>query len=341
MTAPDLEKLRANFAHFLTETREQASPLYEEITRHILDDREMLAIAAEVRRPPEPNLLFAAVHFLLMDATHEPLAAYYGSLVENPRPPAGAYTAFRAFVLSHRSEVVALLRTRITQTNEVRRSAYLMLAFAHIFESAGRKPLALIDIGCSAGLHLLWDRYRYDFGFAQCGDAGSPTRIDCELRGEKRPRIPETMPPCTFRLGIDLNPIDLADAVERRWLEAMLWPEHADRRRLTYAAIGQALDDPPPMIRGDATKILREHLSAVPDECTLVVYHCHALCQVQSAELDVFRRDLVEFSRRREVHLLAAEAHTLRLQRLVNGMAESTLLARKDPHGRWLEWLVA
>jgi hypothetical protein len=341
MTAPDLERLRNNFAHFLTETREQASPLYEEITRHILSDREMLAIAAEVGRPPEPNLLFAAVHFLLMGSPHEALAAYYGSLAKSPRAPTGAYPTFRDFVLSHRSDVVALLRTRITQTNEVRRSAYLMLAFTHIYESAGRKPLALIDIGCSAGLHLLWDRYRYDFDIDACGDADSPTRIDCALRGDKRPRIPDTMPPCAFRLGIDLNPIDLTDAVERRWLEAMLWPEHADRRRLTSAAISLALDDPPPMIRGDATKILREHLAAVPDDCTLVVYHCHALCQVQSHELDLFGRDLEELSHRREVYLLSAEGHTLRLQRIVNGETESSLLARKDPHGRWVEWLVA
>ena len=147
--------------------------------------------------------------------------------------------------------------------------------------SAGRRPLALIDVGCSAGLHLLWDRYSLRLR-RRAGRAirARPCRITCELRGpDHAADAGAVFPACAFRVGIDLNPVDLRDPIERRWFEALIWPEHDGRRRLAAAAIDELLRDPPSIVKGDAVEVLEPELERVPSDATLVVYNSAALCQ--------------------------------------------------------------
>lgn len=274
-----------------------------------------------------------------MGDPRHPLARYYGSLCEEPLPAGDACPLFRAFLLSHQSEALPLLQTRITQTNEVRRCSYLLPAFTEVYESAGRRPLALIDVGCSAGLHLLWDRYYYDYGQIQAGDPMAPVTISCELLGSSAPRIPTEFPPCAFSLGIDLNPVDLADPVERRWFEALIWPDHAERRTLTEAAIGELLDHPPRTVRGDAVEVLAGQLKKVPPDTTLIVYHCHALCQARQEDIDAFGGILMAFSTHRPVYWLSCEGSEVVLRTVRDSQITERKLADKDGHGRWLVWL--
>ena len=84
-----------------------------------------------------------------------------------------------------RARLIPLLETRITQTNEVGRCSFLLPAFTAVHQSADGGPLALVDVGCSAGLHLRWDRYYYDYGVAQVGDPRAAVSIRCE---SARPR---------------------------------------------------------------------------------------------------------------------------------------------------------
>ena len=68
------------------------------------------------------------------------------------------------------------------------------------------EALALIEVGASAGLNLLFDRYSYDYGAGRsAGDPGSPIQFACTLRGEVRPPIPASMPPVAARVGLDLH----------------------------------------------------------------------------------------------------------------------------------------
>ena len=201
---------------------------------------------------------------------------FYGSVCDDPRPASDAGPAFRDFVLSHTDSLIPLLETRITQTNEVGRCSYLLPAFVVAHQSAGGRPLALIDVGCSAGLHLRWDRYHYDYGVAQVGDPRSAVSIRCELRGPFRRPLPATFPECRFRLGIDLNPVAVRNPTERRWFEALIWPDHPARRRLAAAAIEELLRDPPALVKGDAVDVLGEQLKLVPPDTSLVVYNSAA-----------------------------------------------------------------
>jgi hypothetical protein len=339
-TDPEREPLAQRFTRFASEAEAYASPLYAQLSRQIAADPDLLGVASHVRRPPIPNVFFAAVHFLLAAApSQHALSAFYGSLHDHPRPASDAGPAFREFVLSHTADLIPLLETRITQTNEVSRCAFLLPAFTTVHRSTGRRPLALIDIGCSAGLHLLWDRYYYDYGVARVGDPRAPVRIACELRGDVLPPLPEHFPVCTVRIGIDLNPIDLTDPVERRWFDALIWPEHANRRALAAAAIDELLRDRPTIVKGDAVDVLESQLHIVPPDTALIVYNSAALCQGGAADETAIAAILGAWSSRRPIHWLHCEGEEVVLRDVQNGVVAETKLANKDGHGRWLEWL--
>ena len=160
----ELASVSQRFARFSVEADAYAGPLYATLSRQVALDEDLLAVARHVRRPPVPNVFFAAVHFLLSEAPQHELSGFYRSLCGEPRPPSDAHHAFRDFVLSNADRLIPLLETRITQTNEVGRCSFLLPSFIFVHHLAGGRPLALIDVGCSAGLHLRWDRYHYDYG---------------------------------------------------------------------------------------------------------------------------------------------------------------------------------
>lgn len=337
-TSIDDDPLSRRFLQFADEARTYAGPLYETLSRQIARDSDLLRVARHVRRPPVPNVFLAAVHFLLAQSPAHALSAFYGSLTPEPRRPEEAYAAFRDFVLTNSGALTPLLEARITQTNEVGRCSFLLPAFTHVYRMAGELPVALIDVGCSAGLHLGWDRYHYDYGAVQVGDPRAAVSLRCELRGDVMPPLPDVFPACHYRLGIDLDPIDLTDPIDRRWFEALIWPEHAHRRRLARAAIDELLRDPPRIVQGDAADVLAEEVGRVPPG-TLVVYNSAALCQRGAVEQQAIALVLSECSYNRPIHWLYCEGKEVLLRALDGGRSVETKLANKDGHGRWLEWL--
>ena len=339
MSLGDIERLGDRFDRFADEARVYAGPLYAALSREIARDQDVLALARHVRRPPVPNVLFATVHFLLAETPDHPLARFYGSLSAHVLPAVQAYPHFRDFVLSNKSRLIPLLETRITQTNEVSRCSYLLPAFAVVYRARGGRPLALVDVGSSAGLHLLWDRYFYDYGTVSVGDPSAAVHITCELRGDVTPPLPDRFPECVFRLGIDLHPVDLTDPIERRWFESLIWPEHVRRRQLASAAIGELRRDPPRIVKGDATEVLGAQLDEVPADTSLVVYNSAALCQGGAVDEDAVASVLTSFSLRRPIDWLYCERDEVVLRTLADGRIVERQLANKDGHGRWLEWL--
>ncbi|HWP65341.1 MAG TPA: DUF2332 family protein, partial [Candidatus Limnocylindria bacterium] len=142
-------------------------PLYDAIARALADDTALLERLVDVapREKIVPVLLFAAVKSLVDVEPASPLARIYAGEPGDPWPP------FRAVLETRFDEIAHLLRTRRTQTNEVGRASALLPALGVIARRAGR-PLALIEIGPSAGLNLLLDRFAYDYGGGRT--AGDP-----------------------------------------------------------------------------------------------------------------------------------------------------------------------
>src|SRR2546426_4051633 len=220
-TPPSLvDKVADSFRYYARVIYPDRSQLYVNLAMRVAEDPDLLEVAAEAwEKNALPNLFFAAVHLLLLKGQHHQLAAFYPSLNNTSRHYDYVYPYFRNFVLEHKNEIGEIIRTRSVQTNEVGRCAILVPAFELATRQAKNQPLVLIEIGSSAGLTLLWDRYHYRYDAnLQCGPLDSPVQIECQLRGEQRPPVPEQFPKIASRLGIDLNPVDLNDRETVEWL---------------------------------------------------------------------------------------------------------------------------
>jgi hypothetical protein len=342
---PELEALAQRFERFAR--REcQASPLYERLSFGIAQDPELLGVAAQTQPgQPVPNLFLAAVHFLLLQGQQHPLAAFYPSLSPATPPAADPYPSFRSFCLEHREGILALISTRLVQTNEVNRCACLLPAFAVVAAHGHGRPLALVEIGASAGLNLLWDRYGYEYGTGRpYGEPRSPVQIGCTLRGHRLPPLPAALPPVATRLGIDLNPIDVCDPDAALWLRALVWPDEGGRAELLQRALQLAQQDPPRLLAGNALERLPEALATIPDDQTLCVFHTHTMNQFPAEARDCLAALLTERAVARDLYRisiewLGQEHPRLECAAFESGIQTESLLAYCGSHGEWLEWL--
>ena len=318
------------------------SPTYETLSLAVAADPALLALARECMvGQPIPNLFFAAVKRLLDGRQDESLARHYERVARGDSPANGLARAFTRFCAQNEAAIIELAQTRRVQTNEIRRCSYLMPAFGAAHLDAGQMPLALIDVGASAGLNLLWDSYRYRYSDgSRFGPPVSEVVIDCELRNQM-PQIPRELPEVIFRRGVDLNPVDLSDDDEYRWMMALVWPDHPDRAALLRAARRVWLSNPPRVERGDALDVLPHILDQVPPEAALCVFHCHTLNQFPPAARSAFYELLRRKSYERRVYHVSSEGEYMLVSRIARGASDTILAARRNAHGRWIEWLNA
>ena len=223
-------------------------PLYDEIARSVADDRELLALQYSARSHAHlPPMLLAGAHYLLLSGVGHPLADVYADRSSAPAAP-----LFRDLCLGNQSALLEVLNSRTVQTNEVGRSA--LLGPALTWAAAG-EPLQLIDVGCSAGLNLLCDKYRLDYGeHGLTGPEDSAVQIECRVVAGSPP-VAASLPIMAGRVGIDLDPPDLTDPDDARWLLACVWPGTGRFQRAARAIeVGQS--NPPPVLRGGALETL-------------------------------------------------------------------------------------
>jgi len=165
------------------------SPIYERIAEVVAGDRELLELLRTAppaaHLPPAP---LAAVHYLLLDGLDHPLGDVYVG-----RSNADPGLLFPELCRSHRAEILGLLETRRVQTNDCGRSALLGPALTWVASQVGG-PYCLLDVGASAGINLLCDRYLLDYG-----SHGSTGPVDSSVRIESRMHLTKTRPPSTKR----------------------------------------------------------------------------------------------------------------------------------------------
>lgn len=247
--AEPLDELAHLWQWFAEELFAGSCPIYEQIARSVADDRELLALQlSALPHAHFPPMLLAGAHYLLLDDVEHSLTdVYAGRSTALPAP------LFRDLCLNHRGDLLEVLNARTVQTNEVGRSA--LLGPALTWAAAGQGPVQLVDVGCSAGLNLLCDRFRLDYGpIGATGPADSPVRIDCTVSGGLPP-IASELPVITGRVGIDLDPPDLSNPDDIRWLLACIWPGTGRFDRASRAfEIGRS--NPPTVMRGDALEVL-------------------------------------------------------------------------------------
>lgn len=317
------------------------SPLYRHLAMQISTDPDVISLVESMAHAPRHLLLFAAVQDLLLAGADDELAEWYPSLTTDPRPVATSYPPFRRFALEHREELLRRGQTRYVQTNEVRRCALLLPALCRAVGSMG--SFHLVDIGTSAGLNLSFDRYRYEYRpthpdrpVTTWGDQGARPRLTCESRGVT-PDLPRAIE-VRHRVGLDLHPVDPADPADRRWLEALIWPEHHERR----ATLREALDAARPVetVQGDAIDLLPEVLGALPPGEPVVAMHSYILLQLSDDERRGLDAVVDEARRHRPLARISLEHWSLdeEASRLWYDEGEGWLeLATAQPHGEWID----
>lgn len=319
------------------------SLLYAELAAEVAEDDDLLDLAglAAPGQPP-PNLLFAAVHYLLLKGAGHPLARHYPSVSGSPIAPAEpAFPAFKDFCEVNTAPLRRLLTTRLVQTNDPGRCAILLPALALLAQKS-EHPLALVELGSSAGLNLLLDRYAYDYSGRRLGE--SSLCFTCDLRGDLRPDNLH-IPRLASRLGLDLHPVDVRDPDQDLWLRALVWPDQPERATQLLAAIALARPEPPRLIRGDAAADVGRAADLAADGELCVV---SSFLWVQLGEDGQQRLlgELARISRRRRVHFVRFEwelgrpGARLELMEFESGeVGDQRPLAVAHEHGRWLEWL--
>jgi len=340
-----LENLAKRFERFGREECAGHNLVYEPISLGVANDPAVLEIAATTPQgQPAPNLLYAVVHYLLMKGIEHPLSAFYRTFSLNPRPREEAYPCFHDFCLEHRAEIQQLLASRRVQTNEVRRCACLLPFFGMAYAQGQQKPLALVEVGASAGLNLLWDNYGYDYGeYGRYGVLNSPLQLNCEIQGEPRLPLPAKLPEIAYRVGLDLSPVNLRDPDAVLWLEALVWPEHLDRMALLRTAAQLAQPHPPELIEGDALEVLPQILPSIPPDTTLCLYHSFTVNQFSPGMRERFTAIIDAEGQKRDLFRFAMEyipgGASMTVTSYQAGQKTEQIMASCNGHGRWLKWL--
>jgi hypothetical protein len=224
------------------------------------------------------------------------------------------------------------------QTNEAQRSwAALLPGFLSI---ADGRPFDLLELGPSAGLNLMWDRYRYRYKTGEWG-TGS-----LELTGDDR--IP---PPAELfsrrvsvarRRGIDLNPVDVTTEHGARLLQAFVWADQTERLERLRRAIETVREDPPELIRGDYVKSLPALLADRREGTQLVVFQTASTMYLDQGAMAKLRSALHDAARNEPLVFLTTgrapddDGFSLEVERYPDGRSER--LAVIDFHGEWLDW---
>ena len=248
-----------------------------------------------------------------------------------------------------------MLRRRVetygVQTNEVQRCTFLLPALLAAARETGL-PLYLLELGPSAGLNLIADRYRYRYAE---GDWGAPqARPELRTRDESRPVPGELLSgglEVRRRVGVDLSPVDATSGEGYLQLRSFVWPGLDDRIARLDAAVEtlRALPDPPELIAGDFVRALPELLSGRPADALTVVIDTFASVFLPDAEAAVLAETLetaaadgrpLASAAVRRWDERSAPAQGLLVLELRVWPGPPRVAAHVDPHGNRLEWVL-
>jgi hypothetical protein len=250
-----------------------AAPLYERVAVALSESGEALrAIETAPARKRNPTVILAALHDLALAGRAPALAAAYAAADGDAAAGAAIDTLLRMT-----GSVVAIAVRRRTRADETGRCAVLYPAVAEAAHQAGATAVGLIDVGCSAGLNLNVDRVGITYSNGQSvGDPSSPVQLSCSIVGG-RPIPALAIPEVVTRVGADLDPVDVTDADDARWLRACLWPDQPQRAARLAAEMALAAAAPPVLLRGDAIEVLPDAFARVPADALPVVTTTWAL----------------------------------------------------------------
>jgi hypothetical protein len=314
MATETLERAQRKLRRFASIDAAGFSPLYAHLAERAAEDPEIAGLLTATNpEDAQATLFFAAIHRTLQAHPFHELINYYPSMGGACGPDGGTWAVFRSFVLEYADEIRALIATRTVQTNEVGRAALLYPAVAL---AAGRGPVGLLEVGCSAGLLLGLDRYGYRYQTEQAGQlVAGPAKpalgLHCALStagGAELPAVPKKVN-VGARAGLDRAPVDLSDEEEYAWLEACVWADQPERLRQFAAAAAAQRGNRPELIAGDAVEDLAGAAARIPAELPLVVITSLALLYLTTERQLAFLAALGDLAAARPVHWVSHEEY--------------------------------
>lgn len=322
-----LEQIAHRYRAFAELEAHGSSAAFEEWALGVAGDAGILARLDPLpHKKQQPNLVFAASR----------LAGC----------PIADFATWRDWLLANWDAVSAIIETKSTQTNEPARCGAFLPLLAQI-----EGPIALLEVGASAGLCLYPDRYSYRYALGGMRVALDPVegpsavKLPINVIGDAP--LPAALPEIVWRGGIDMNPLDIRNADELAWLETLIWPEHEERRQRLRAAAAISASDPPHLRRGDLLELLESTAAQAPADATLVVFHSAVLAYLTAeARGDFVRRvhelDAVWLSNEGQLVLPKIAAQLpgdadVRGRFILARNGEPVALA--GPHGQSLEWI--
>jgi len=286
-----------------------------------------------------PLRLAGGLHALAMSNSEAVLTACYPP---NPLPDENSFWAVLANVLANQSAELLPWLEHPPQTNEVARSAVLMAGLL-VVASETKLPLRLYEVGASAGLNLILDRYSYRLGDVEAGTSGARLRLAPRWIGSSPPNASFEV---AGRRGVDLLPIDISTAAGRERLLAYVWPDQPQRLMRTRAALEIACADPPRIEKGDAADWAENEISIASEQGVARVLMHSVAFQYFSADAQKRIREHIQ-----DVGSLArsdAAFAWLRMEGTRNGdfsltltiwpSGEERILAAPHAHGTEIEW---
>jgi len=288
-----------------------------------------------------PLRVAGALHAMALDSSDAALAALYPPRAGRFDPERGPAAVAHA-LHSQRDRVADYLRVA-PQTNEIGRSTVLLGGFAEVARWSGL-PLATLEIGASAGLNLLWHRFRYELGTVLWGDATSPVTVRSQWQGAE-PDLPARID-IASQAACDLAPIDLTQPAAALRLMSYVWADQRERLDRLRAAIALAQASGVRVEAADALAWVRRELAAPrPGRATVL---CHSMMwqYMPAATRTALHEAIAEAGARATgaapLAWLSLEppdagvVFELRLTRWPGG--ESRVLATSHPHGTWVRW---
>jgi hypothetical protein len=279
-----------------------------------------------------PLRLFGGVHYLELSGV-EPYAL------------SGEWEDFRRALVEQKGFLARFVQEQGVQTNEVQRCFALLPAFLTLARESGACALDLVELGPSAGLNLLWDRYAYAYRHGTWGSS----RLT--LRGVEYAPVPGEMLGTEVevrrRRGIDLKPVDVTSDHGARLLRAFLWPGRVERAQRLRQAIDIFRREPPELIRGDYVELLPSLLAERDDEALTVVFQTASTGYLPPDRRAELRELLERAGDDAPLGWISTRAGEEREEDRDDGYeleialwpgGARRLLLRCDFHGRWLRW---
>ena len=226
---------------------------------------------------------------------------------------------------------------RVVQTNEVQRAWALLPAFLTL---ADGRPLDLLELGPSAGLNLVWDRYAYRYSTGAWGDG--PLVLAGEDRVPPPAALLEKRVDVVRRRGIDLGPVDVTSDGGAKLLESFVWADQDARIERLRLAIDELRRDPPELIRGDYGTELSALLADRVDGAQLIVFETASTQYLSRAEHERLNEAMHHAGLAAPFTYLTTygpddEGYALRAYQWPSG--DSRVVVRLDFHGAWLEYV--